>query len=211
MCCIVFSTWQRTWIVYTELAGQRQLQHSQSKIHYDGVIKWNHFPRYWPFAWGIHRSPVGSPHKGQWRGALMFSLICAWINGWVNNREAGDLRRHRAHHDITVMKWLCEGCCKCGVMTNSFGQIPILLSQGGCKCSAMNNSFCQLLMPYCFCSWKIIWFIASLSFSEMTAWFRKWPTFVSLIFTYHSDTLRVKWRKRTQEMCGNHCPSRRKR
>ena len=45
-----------------------------------------------------------SPHKGQWRGALMFSLICVWINGWVNNREAGDLRRYRAHHDVTVMK-----------------------------------------------------------------------------------------------------------
>ena len=37
-----------------------------------------------------HRPPVNSPHKGQWRGALMFSLICVWINGWVNNREAGD-------------------------------------------------------------------------------------------------------------------------
>ena len=48
-------------------------------------------------------SPVNSPHKGQWRGALIFSLICAWINGWVNNREAGDLRRHRAHYDVTVM------------------------------------------------------------------------------------------------------------
>ena len=40
---------------------------------------------------GIHRSPVNYPHKGQWRWALMFSLICAWINGWINNREAGDL------------------------------------------------------------------------------------------------------------------------
>ena len=49
------------------------------------------------------RSPVNSPHKGQWRGALMFSLICAWINGWVNNREAGDLRRHRADYDVIVM------------------------------------------------------------------------------------------------------------
>ena len=48
-------------------------------------------------------SPVNSPHKGQWRGALMFSLICAQTNGWVNNRDAGDLRRHRAHHDVTVM------------------------------------------------------------------------------------------------------------
>ena len=37
---------------------------------------------------GNHRSPVNSPCKGQWRGALIFSLICAWINGWVNNREA---------------------------------------------------------------------------------------------------------------------------
>ena len=47
--------------------------------------------------------PVNSPHKGQWRGALMFSLICVWINGWVNNGKAGDLRRYRAHYDVTVM------------------------------------------------------------------------------------------------------------
>ena len=48
--------------------------------------------------------PVNSPHKSHWRGALMFSLICAWINGWVNNREAGNLRRYRAHYDVTVMR-----------------------------------------------------------------------------------------------------------
>ena len=53
-------------------------------------------------AWN-HRSPVNYPHKGQRRGALMFSLICAWINGWVNNREAGDLRHYIAHYDVTVM------------------------------------------------------------------------------------------------------------
>ena len=70
---------------------------------HDDVIKWKHFPRYWPFVWGIHRFLVNSPHKGQWRGALMFSLICVWINGWVNNRGAGDLRRYRAHYDVTVM------------------------------------------------------------------------------------------------------------
>ena len=71
---------------------------------HDGVIKWKHFPRYWPSVRGIHRSPVNSPHTGQWRGALMFTLICARINGWVNNREAGDLRRHRAHSDVIVMR-----------------------------------------------------------------------------------------------------------
>ena len=74
-----------------------------SEAH-DEVIKWKHFPRYWPFVPGIHRSPVNSPHKGQWRGALMFSLICAWINCWVNNREAGDLRCYRAHYDVIVMQ-----------------------------------------------------------------------------------------------------------
>ena len=72
------------------------------QINHDDVIKWKHLPRYWPFVRGIHRCPVNSPYKGQWRGALMFSLICTRINGWVNNGEAGDFRRHRAHYDVTV-------------------------------------------------------------------------------------------------------------
>ena len=57
------------------------------------------------------KSPVTAdfPHKGQWRGVLMFSLICAWINGWVNNRKAGDLKRHRAHYDVTTM--IAAGIC----------------------------------------------------------------------------------------------------
>ena len=75
------------------------------KWKHDDVIKWKHFPRYWPFVRGIRRSPVNSPHKGQWRWALMFSLICVWINGWVNIRDAGDLRRYRAHYDVTVMSF----------------------------------------------------------------------------------------------------------
>ena len=54
------------------------------------------FPRH-------HQSPVNSPHKGQWRDALKFSLICAWTNGWLNNRDAGDLRHHHAHYDLSVM------------------------------------------------------------------------------------------------------------
>ena len=88
------------------------------EIH-DDFIKWKHFPRYWPFLRGIHRSPVNSPQKGQCRGALMFSLICAWINGWVNNREAGDLKRYRAHYDVTVM-----------IANKSADTVPILLYVG---------------------------------------------------------------------------------
>ena len=53
----------------------------------------------------VGTSPVTGefPHKGRWRGVSMFPLICAWINDWANNREAGDLRRHRIHYDVTVM------------------------------------------------------------------------------------------------------------
>ena len=72
-------------------------------VNHDDIIKWKHFPRYWPFVWGIHRSSVNSPHKGQWCGALMFSFIYAWINTRVNNREAGDLRLYRDHYGVTVM------------------------------------------------------------------------------------------------------------
>ena len=80
-------------------------RHHLNWFHYsdDDVIKWKHFPRNWPFVRGIHRSPVNSPHKGQWCGALMFSLICAWINGWMNTREAGNPRRHRTNFDVAVM------------------------------------------------------------------------------------------------------------
>ena len=86
--------------------GEAQLwapQPTEDNTHYDDVIKWKRFPRYWPFVRGIHRSPVNSPHKGQWRGALMFSLICYLINGWANNRKAGDLRRYRAHYEVTII------------------------------------------------------------------------------------------------------------
>ena len=76
----------------------------QWSLLHDDIIKWKYFPRYWSFVRGIHRSPVNSLHKGQRRGALMFSLISAWINGWQNKRETGDLRRHHhAHYDVIVM------------------------------------------------------------------------------------------------------------
>ena len=90
-CC---GNWSPAW---------NMISFSLQFVNHDDVIKWKHFPRYWPFVRGIPRSPVNSPHKGQWRGALMFSLICARIIAWVNNRKAGDFRRHRAHYDVIVM------------------------------------------------------------------------------------------------------------
>ena len=83
---------------------KKLLKWSACTCLHDDVIKWKHFTCYWPFVRGIHRSPVNFPHKGQWHGALMLSLICAWMNGWVNNRKFGYFRRHHAHYDVTVME-----------------------------------------------------------------------------------------------------------
>ena len=90
---------------FPDISGGTLHTNSQLPDHGSVHAWWRHqmetFPRYWPFVRGIHRSPVNSSR--QWRGAWVFSLICVWINGWVNNREAGDLRRYRAHYDVTVM------------------------------------------------------------------------------------------------------------
>ena len=77
---------------------------------------------------GSHRSPVNSPHKGQWRGALMFSLICVWINGWLNNYEAGDLKRYHARYDVIVMRmrilgnpsWLILGLFRASLRNTNY-------------------------------------------------------------------------------------------
>ena len=63
------------WLIMTAYVGGDIIHGYQNTLV--DVIKWKHFPRYWPFVRGIHRSPVNSPLKGQWRGGLMFSLICA--------------------------------------------------------------------------------------------------------------------------------------
>ena len=99
----------------------------------DDVIKWKHFPRYGPFVRGIHRSPVNSPHKGQWRGALMFSLICAlnkrlskqsW--GWGFETPSRLLWRHcnaKSMNDPTEWGWMDHIYAlgtKYTTMTNSY-------------------------------------------------------------------------------------------
>ena len=106
-------------------------------------MKWKHFPRYWPFVRGMHQSPVNSPHKGQWRRALVLPLIFAWINGWVNCREAGDSIHHRVHHDVTVLinakiartsftnneqlSRICTTHCGVGIYTYIYTFMPTLI------------------------------------------------------------------------------------
>ena len=99
------------WIMWSSsLIGRRPL-HNYRSMFSDTMQHmlswWRHqmetFSALLALCAGNSPGPVNSPHKGQWRGALMFSLICARINDWVNNREAGDLRRHRGHYDVNVM------------------------------------------------------------------------------------------------------------
>ena len=74
----------------------------QHTLRHDDVIKWRHFPRYWPFVRGIHRwIPLTKASDAElwcflW-SALQYTVV-------ANNREAGDSRRHRAHYDVTVMQ-----------------------------------------------------------------------------------------------------------
>ena len=84
----------------------RFFHHWRLSCRYDDVIELKSFTRYCLYERGITRLPVVFPHEGQWLGAVMFSLICAWTNSWANNRDAGDLRRHRSHHDVTVMEYI---------------------------------------------------------------------------------------------------------
>ena len=129
--------------LHTRTCYSRWITPSNKCIYYhDDVIQWNHFPRYWPFVRGIHRSPVNSPHKGQWRGALMFSLICARINCWVNTGEAGDVRRHRAHYDVIVMCWLIHG----------------VTSVSQCPSGLFESCVRKLLHPVWMTLWSVIGF-----------------------------------------------------
>ena len=113
----------------------------------DGVIKWKYFPRYWPFVRRIHRSPANSPNKGQWRGALMFSLICA-LNKWLSEQSwnwrfetpsrslsrhcnvvANDWQASWWRHQMAIFSALPSLCAGNSSVTGEFSsQRPVTLS-----------------------------------------------------------------------------------
>ena len=83
---------------------------------HDDVIKWKKIPYYWPFVRGIHRGPVNSPHKGQWRGALMFSLICAlnkrltkqWWSWWFETPSCSLWRHCNVSKSVRLAYYLLD-------------------------------------------------------------------------------------------------------
>ena len=75
--------------------GEDKLRNAQ-----DDVIEWKHFPHYWTIVRGIHQSPVGSPHKGQWRVFVDLRLNKR-LSKQSNRRWYG----HRANYGVTVMRY----------------------------------------------------------------------------------------------------------
>ena len=85
--------------------------------NHDDVIKWKHFPCYWPFVPGIHRWSVNSPHKGQWHGALVFSLTCV-LNKRLNKQYWGwwfetPSRSLWRHCNSEIWQTSRQRCCRC--------------------------------------------------------------------------------------------------
>ena len=76
-------------------------------IHLGAISWWRHQME--TFSTLLAHCAGNSPVTGEFPSQrpvtrnFQFSLICTWINDWVNNREAGDLRRHRIHYDGAVM------------------------------------------------------------------------------------------------------------
>ena len=91
----------------TECSPDRHTKGNIDLHNHDDVIKWKHFRVTGPLCvefTGHRWIPLTKASDAQ---LWFFSLICAWINGWVNNHEAGDLRRHCAHYDFIVIKPNC--------------------------------------------------------------------------------------------------------
>ena len=147
---------------------------------HDDVIIWKHCPRYWPFVRDIHRPPVNSPHIGQWRGALVFILICSWINGWVNNREAGDLRRHRARYDVIVMCIMFN----CNILAwrgwVSLFDVVTSCVNVHCVCYVDNKiSYC-VIASYCMLCYFLLCYAMSCQ-ARLRSWYFSHVLFVCLI------------------------------
>ena len=87
---IILVFWTSTYINWSEVSicnrGMSCFITTTYANHDDG-IKWKHFPHYWPFVLWIHRSPVNSPHQGQWHGALMFSLFFLRLNKRLSKKQ----------------------------------------------------------------------------------------------------------------------------
>ena len=152
------------------------------------IIKQRHFPCYWPFVRGIHQSLVDSPHKGQWHRALMFSLICAWTNGWANNQDASDLRRLHTNYDVTVMMLYWTVWKRHPTVLGNHKRHPI-------PCLHKWTVGCLLWVSQRKIYYVMKWFKRSMFFFDMTSPICPWTTWAHGPRQQHSRNLLVLFRK----------------
>ena len=97
-----------TWMSYSCC----RLLRGEMKLGLKCVTWWRHQMETFSalLALCVGNSPVTGEFPSQRPVTRSFdvSLIWAWTNGWVNNRDADDLRRHGAHYDVTVMEPVVE-------------------------------------------------------------------------------------------------------
>ena len=124
---------------------------------HDDAIKWKHFPCYWPFVRGIHRSPVNSLHKDQWRGASMFFLSNNWFSKhsirWWFETLSRSLWCHCSVKFVISMLDLTDRQSMSSVLpfslTRDYRQIPTFLVILVCSYMYLWFLFCYLIMLQC--------------------------------------------------------------
>ena len=144
-------------------------------ISYEDVIKWKHFPRYWPFVGGIHRSLVNPPHNGQWRTALMFPLICLSRIDWANTGDSGDLKHHHAHYDVSEMSTLVQVIAWCSQAASYYLNHfwPISLFPYGVTRPQLVKLTVRQLCHTETCNWKsqcFLCFVHNISGADLMYW-----------------------------------------
>ena len=128
---------------------------------------------------GIHRSPVEFPHKGQWHGALIFSLIYAWTNSWADNRDADDLRRHRTHYEVTVMPPLAGKSTKMTSICVDFSRLRSLYSSSAGTAQTTENSWKKI---------SLMWFPLNNAAADFFVIIHHWPRYMTRLI-YHEGVV----------------------
>ena len=142
------SVWELSEPLTITIQSLSPITHCNQKcclFHHDDFIKWKHFPCYWPFVRGIHRSPANSLHKGQWCRALMFFFYLhlnkrlgkQWGCRWFQTPSCS-LQRHC--NDKTFTTGCTESCQNHNFWCSQWWEF--------CQMKTFLFQFCHLFIQY---------------------------------------------------------------
>ena len=108
------------------------------------------FSRYWSFVRGIHRWSVDSPHKDQWRRALVFSLIFAWKKSrrrWFETPSRSLWHHCNVRRYFTPAWWIRDGpgsYVRCMIYMYSKTNVKPASNDFGCICEEIWKDQCSM-------------------------------------------------------------------